>query len=259
MKSEIKKTCNVYIISWGNFHGQALEIARSLIGINGKVTIVYSDSDPGFLFSAIDGISLIKRPEQEYFGLKFKACINDCDADLMMIIHADTNSPDWRKVYNRCYESMLKNNVIGIWTPYIEWNARRPAITNISRIGKTSFFLSAWTDTTVFCIRKETIQRMKELDYSVSNYGWGITPMLVAHVCTLSLVPVVDYSLKVTHPSKLTQRGYSSDLAESQKKQFLKQLSAQEKIIHELMNAIQVRNKKIQIMKLRRINYENKK
>lgn len=249
MTPKNKKTCDVYIISWKDMHDNAIEIAKSLVGINGKVVIVYSDPEPNFLLPHIEGILSIKRPDEEFFGPKFKACLDDCDADLMMIIHADTENPNWRNLFSTGYESMINHSSIGIWAPYIEWTPRKPSRTNIGKIGESSFVFTAWTDTTIFCIRKQTIKRLRGADYSKNNFGWGITPMMVAHVCTLSLIPVVDYSVKAFHRSGPNKRGYPSETAAEQKMNFLEQLSPKEKVILKLMDAIQNRNEMIESLK----------
>ena len=84
---------HVFIISWAGQHDKAASIAGAVRGVAGKVSLVYSDPDPNLALEV--DCSLIRRPDELFWGDKFRACLDAFDADLMLVIHADCKCEDW--------------------------------------------------------------------------------------------------------------------------------------------------------------------
>ncbi len=233
------KSCDIYVISWFGQHQNAIEIAEQLRGLPFKVTIIYSDPDSE---CQIKYERSIRRPNDLFWGDKFKACIDDSDSDLILVIHADCVVDSWRKLATRAVEVLSRNSQIGVWAPYIEWPSKPPRATFINAIKPGPFIFSAWTDSLIFALRRPIVERMKAAKYEENIYGWGICYMFMACALSFGQLTIVDTSLKVIHKPG---RGYPSDKAANQREEFLKQLTPAESTINNLLYQIIERNKYI--------------
>jgi len=233
------RSCDVYIISWAGQHESAMNIAEQLKSLPFKVTIIYSD--PGDHIE-LRGARSVRRPNELFWGDKFRSCVDDSSAEFMLVIHADCKFDDWSALVKRSVDVLSKNSQVGVWAPYIEWPSRPPRTTMINALKPGPFIFSAWTDSLVFALRRPIVERMKSANYEENIYGWGICYMFTACALSLGLLTIIDTSLKVIHPPG---RGYPSDKAAEQREKFLQQLTPAESIINSLLSQIMERNKYI--------------
>lgn len=221
---------HAFIISWAGQHESAASMAREIRGVADKVSVVYSDPDPNL---AVDvDCSLIRRPNSLYWGDKFSACLDAFDSDLMLVIHADCRCEDWSILVQRCRATMQGDPAIGAWAPLIQGANLDIRKTHIAAIRGTPLVVVAQTDAIVFALSRPVASRMKEASYERNVFGWGIDDMAAAYCFTRNLLVVVDGSLPVDHP---VATGYSREAAESQKAEFMKQLTFMEAIQHHLL------------------------
>lgn len=221
---------HVLIISWAGWHKNALAIARSVREVADRVSIVYSDSDPALTLAG--DCELIRRPDELFWGDKFKACLDACHSDLMLIIHGDCGCDDWTSLVRKCHVTMDNMRIIGVWAPLIDWTPLSIRITRIASIESSSLTIVAQTDALIFCLSRPVITRMKSADYEGNVYGWGFDTMAVAHAFSNKMLAVVDESVPVRHPRS---RGYPEDAARAQCNEFLKQLDLNEFVQHRLL------------------------
>lgn len=127
---------------------------------------------------------------------------------------------------------MDENPIIGVWAPVIDWTQFNFHRTRLCEIKSTSFTVVAQTDAIVFCLSGAVIKRLRRAKYEGNLYGWGIDAMAVAHAYANSMIAVVDKSVRVNHPKS---RGYPSEAALAQCKEFLKQLTLNEFIQNGLL------------------------
>lgn len=230
------KSCDIYIISWAGYHQAAIEIANRLKNLPFKVKIVYSD--PSSTLELPD-VESIRRPNNLFWGDKFRACIDDSCSELMLVIHADCVFNDWRSLVLRGIEVHSRNDQIGVWAPYIEWPSKPPQTTYIKTLNPTHFIFSAWTDSLIFALKRPIVDRMMKASYEKNIYGWGICYMFTACALSSGLLTIIDTSLKVMHEHG---RGYPSGVAAEQREEFLTQLTPAEVIVNDLLFQIVERN-----------------
>jgi len=221
---------HVFIISWAGQHANAVQIANQIRGYASRVSIVYSDPDPAYTPAA--DCELLKRPDKLFWGDKFKACLDACNFDLMLVIHADCTSSDWPALVQTCHSTMDNNPVIGVWAPLIKGANMVLSKSHIVSIQASPLSIVAQTDAIVFALSASVIQRMKTANYEQNVYGWGIDDMAAAYCYSHNLIVVVDRSISVMHPELC---GYSRKQAALQKAGFMKQLSFMETIQNRLL------------------------
>jgi hypothetical protein len=219
-----KKSIHTFVISWFGKHDNAERIVGEVSRASDAVTVIYSDPDSNapvrFTCPAI------RRPNDLFFGDKFQACIDYCDADILLLIHADCNSDNWSKVPEYCRRAVEQNSNIGVWAPLVDfadWSLDR---TEIDKIPNSQLSIVAQTDAVVFALTREIVDRMRRADLKANVYGWGTDFMFNYYTYGIGKISVVDRSVLVGHP-----RGteYSGEIATSQLEEFLKQLTPAER------------------------------
>ncbi len=222
----------ILIISWANQHQNAASIAVAVRSIVQDVAIVYSDPDPSLSIPA--ECPLIRRPDNLFFGDKFKACLDAYRSDLMLVIHADCTCDDWAGLVRKCRAAMSAYARIGVWAPLIDYTGFSLARTRIGEIPACGLSLVAHTDSIVFAMPRPVIERMQAAAYEQNVYGWGIGWLAVAHAYANRKYAVVDRSISVRHPRP---RGYSSGDAAKQREEFLQQMLPEEVIQYRLLQS----------------------
>lgn len=221
---------HVFIISWTGQHENAASIAGMVQRVADKVTIVYSDPNQNLTLDA--ACAQVRRPNDLFWGDKFRACLDTFDSELMLVIHADCKCEDWPDLVQKCRATMEANATIGVWAPQIQGANMDIRITHIASIDATPLLVVAQTDAIVFALSKPVVARMQLSNYERNIFGWGIDDMASAFCFSRGMLVVVDRSLLVEHPVSC---GYSKKVAESQKAEFLKQLTFIEAIQHRLL------------------------
>lgn len=216
---------NLFIISWAGQHASALVIAKEVLTVTDRVTIVFSDPDPDLVLDCT--CRQLRRPNHLFWGDKFKACLDACGDDPMLVIHADCQYSDWAHLLRRCHQTVAANPAIGVWAPqidYVPWDIRK---VTLGSIASTPLLIVAHTDGIVFYLAPGIISRMKRARYDANIYGRGIERMFVAAAYARGMFAVIDSSLQVQHPRATS---YSRDLAHKQFLDFLTQLETMERI-----------------------------
>jgi hypothetical protein len=224
---------HVFVISWDGKHDNAERIIKAVASQSNFVSVVYSDPDS--TLSPVFSCPSIRRPNDLFFGDKFQACIDSCNADILLIICADCNCEGWSEVPERCRRAIEQISDIGVWAPLIDFTDWCLDRTEIDRIPNSPFSIVAQTDTIVFGLTRRIANRMREADLQANVYGWGIDSMFNSYTYSVGMISVVDRNVIVTHPSKTE---YSFQAATIQQIDFLKQLTYAERTQSCLLDAV---------------------
>ena len=224
------KPLHAAIISWQGLAQGARHIAQAIDGHVDQLTVVYSnpqgapESGPGDWVSVDNSV---------FFGGKFQCSITRGEHDIFLLIHADASCDDWPALIRRC-RAVHANDNIGVWAPAIDYTPWLDSRVELARAPASQLAFVAQTNGIVFSMSKPVIQRLKELDYSQNNLGWGIDWIAICYSYANNLHVVRDHSLKLRHPAG---SGYQGDLARTQMANFLTQMTLQEQLIYTLLNS----------------------
>jgi hypothetical protein len=227
------KSIQTFVISWYGRHDNAERIIRAVASTSDSVKVIYSDIDSNM--SETFSCPAIRRPNDLFFADKFQACINSCDADILLIIHADCDCDNWSEVPEHCRRAVEQNPNIGVWAPLIDFTDWSLDRTEIDKITNSPFSVVAQTDAIVFGLTRQIVDRMRKADLGNNTYGWGIDLMYNYYTYSIGKFSVVDRSLRIQHPCKTA---YSAELATNQQIEFLKQLTVAERAQSCLLDAI---------------------
>jgi hypothetical protein len=228
-----RQSIHTFIISWSEKHDNAARIVKAVAPSSDAVTVVYSDSNDDF--SPNFSCATIKRPNDLFFGDKFRTCIESCNTDILLAIHADCDCQDWSKVVRYCRRAFEQIPQIGVWVPLINYTYWSLDRTEIKRISNSPFTIVAQTNAIVVGLTRPILNRMKKANYDRNIYGWGIDPMFNYCAYSIGMISVVDASIFVQHPKT---REYPSEIAAAEQVEFLKQLTPIERSQSLLLDTI---------------------
>lgn len=220
----------VFVISWHGQHDRAATIANAIHRDGGDVRIVFSDPD---LVRVLDSdCPAIRRPDHLFWGDKFRACLNHCDSDTMLVIQADCECDDWPALVQRCSRVFTAVPQCAVWAPHIDGTPYASDGATFARLTNDGVWAAAQTDGIVLGLARPVLDRLRRAHLDDNLYGWGIDQMAVAAAYAGGWTAVIDLSQRVVHPAS---RGYPTDVAHAQWQAFLLQLSPAELKWHDAL------------------------
>jgi hypothetical protein len=222
---------HVFVISWASRHQDSLKIAQQIGSHANHVSIIYSDPDEQY---ELPFAGAIKVPDSLYFGGKFKACLDNCTSEIMLVIQADASCDNWPGLIEKCKAAFLKIKNLGTWAPLVDYTAFHLGRTFMCKLYSDNYNLVAQTDCTVFAIPKIVQDRLRSLNYENNVYGWGMDWAAISFGYANKMVAIVDESVKILHPMGTN---YNRETAYKQMLDFLRQLTMDEQIQFHLLQA----------------------
>ncbi|MDH4393602.1 MAG: hypothetical protein QE285_19535 [Aquabacterium sp.] len=222
----------VFIISWpaAGVEKNAEHIAGVLTGHCNHVNVIYSTADE---MPRGGSGNWIQVSDKKYYGHKFAEILNISRGGRLLQIHADALHDDWVRVVNAFDDHCDANEHAGVWAPDIDYTFWRTADVIIAKTNDATAYV-AQTDCTVWGLTRRVVHRLKQLNYSGNNFGWGIDWAAICFAYVNNMTVVRDLSTVVFHPRG---SGYANDQATTQLNAFLGQLTLQEKIAYRMLSA----------------------
>lgn len=210
---------SIGVISWQGKHAAAAAIAQSLSGRAAELVVIYSNRRARRETGAGRWVQV---SQDDFFGRKFSRLLQEVPkGQPLLLIQVDAVSADWAGLAQRCEDVLSRRPDIGLWTPRID-NTPFPINTVAVAQDEDGLWEVAQTDGIVLGIAAPVVDRLRQLDYSANNLGWGIDWAAIGF-CRLNGLKVVgDTSLRVHHPAGT---GYKAAAAYDDMDAFLRQLS----------------------------------
>lgn len=169
----------------------------------------------------------IRVPNADFFGRKFQAAMADFSGDVMLLIHADTAFADWPRLANRCRDAFATHPDLGVWAPDFTntpWETRFVALLDVP--GTPGLVTVAQTDGIITAFARPVIERLRCLDLSANNLGWGLDWAAIGYCLGNGLLVCRDTTLLVQHPKS---RSYLNSEALAQMAALFAQLTLTER------------------------------
>lgn len=222
ISSRSDPTIEVYIISWTGQHSKAAHVETELARSGVSATVVWSDKNEAL---QAPSPSWIRVPNSYFFAAKFNHIIRRFRGDVLLMITADGLADNWGAVAGRCRDVFRQYPNLGVWSPLTNYSSWQPKAFSLGNIRGTRLHLMFQTDSIVWAMSAEVVQRMREADYDANTLGWGIDTMACMFCHANDHMVVLDPEIRITHPIGTE---YSTVLADQQLREFLKQLSSKE-------------------------------
>jgi hypothetical protein len=192
----MKPSIHPFIFTWNRQFEKACVIEDALKRVLGKVTVINSDEH-----NSREG--WINIGDASYFSDQFRKALELFDGDILFHIQADVSYDRWSELvedaqlYFQYYDA-------GIYAPNVDYSWWTPERNDIEgkRLDHDHLRLVACSDETVWFIRKEVLQGMRErgIDLSRNTMGWGWDCMLAAISYSQRRPVIRDYNHTITHP-----------------------------------------------------------
>lgn len=212
------------VISWEGMYPAARAIATGLAGSVDSLFVIYSN----VLDEEEDGPGTWHQvPQDWYFGRKFAAALEIVPEDAtLLVVSADASSDDWADIVDGLRAALKDDPSIAVWAPDLD---RTPWPSNLvaeEPEDDKGLLGVVQTDGVVWALTPEILARLRELDFSSNNLGWGIdwAASGIAHLAGRRVVR--DLRRRVRHADG---RSYSTAVATQHLKNLLEQLSPEER------------------------------
>ena len=220
---EVQPRVTAALVSWRGMHDPAAAIATALDGVLDGLTVIYSNPEGR---EETGAGTWVQAAEEDFFGRKFQALAAQVPpGNAMLLIQADASCDDWPGLARRWAQMLARHPGIGVWTPQIDNTAYPFSLTAKRQWPQDGLCDVVQTDGIVLGIAPAVLDRLRALDYSQNNLGWGIDWAAVAFCGTQGLAVVGDPTVRVSHPAS---RGYADDAARWQMEAFFTQLTDEE-------------------------------
>lgn len=228
-------SCEVWIVSWTGQHDNAAHIQAELDAVGASTRVIWSDRNEGLQRS---GAGWLQVPNAKFLGSKFETILSHLDSDVLLMITADARHRRWASLYAQCIDAFARYPHLGIWSPIVDFSPWRIDMVKVANLPGTSLVKVVQTDSIVWALSRPVIDRLRGLDYSGNNLGWGIDALASAYCHANGLLVAMDTSVHVDHPKGTA---YNTELADRQFKTFLAQLTgAERRVLQELQSRIRM-------------------
>lgn len=222
----------VGIISWQGMNARAKATAEALCGAGLAVTVVYSSDSEADETGAGHWVRV---PQEQFFGAKFDVLLDHIAADeTLLLVQADAECDDWPALAARFTDVLTRIPGLGLLTPEIENTPYPLNVTGVGQYDESGLFEVLHTDAIVLVIAPAIVERLRGLDFSLNNLGWGIDWTALCHARAQGMLALCDRAIKVRHPEG---RGYDWLQAESQMREFVTQMTDTERDHYETIRA----------------------
>jgi hypothetical protein len=213
---------HIVVFCWPRVLQNVLKICDQLQHFDCRKTVLDASGTaaltvPGWEWLAVDpGL---------YYGGQFELASQLVSADVFMPIVGDIECEDWTAVVSLCRERFAAFQSLGVWSAELDNTAWRTDRMAVCQIPNTEMYVVGQTDCCVWAIARPIMDRLRMMDLSMNNLGWGIDWAAAVTCYAQGLLAVRDKRVCLHHPAG---RGYQTEAATRQMHLFLGQLTLSE-------------------------------
>ena len=178
---------SVYIFNWNRVSINSLVLYDKISKVLKNVTIVNCDEK----LILDQNIKHIQLDDSHYYGSQFTHAIRDVNPNSIccMIVGDNVHDNNFPLVFHNAVEA-FNTNSMGVYAP----NDRRSPHSNHLEHIIGSLYNVDNTDCGFWFINPMILASIKEFDFSISKYGWGIDFIVIAQARKQGFLVCRDYS-----------------------------------------------------------------
>ena len=225
-----KMKAHVFVICWPNVRDNVVAICEALGDLDCRKTVIDKSRT---LPDDLPGWECIQISDKNYFGMQMELAFRLFDGDIFISITGDAMCDDWKSLIKTAIERFETIPYLGVWSPEIDhtgWGTER---VSLGHIDGTELFPVCQTDSIVWAVKEPIVEKLRLMDYTVNNFGWGIDWAAVVLSYCSNHIAVRDHKVRIHHP---VGKSYSPGDADVQMVTFLNQLGPHERTILTMLN-----------------------
>ena len=174
---------SVYIFNWKNVTDNSLKLYEKIKPIISNTTIINCDET-----RPIDGS--IHLDDSHYYGSQYDHAIKDITPGniLCVIVGDNIHDNNFEAIFNSALSTFNSYNV-GIYAPHDKRSSHQNVI---ARYINTLFNVEN-TDCGFWFIHPDLVSKLRDVDYSISRYGWWIDKLTISYAKRHNFLVLRDY------------------------------------------------------------------
>jgi len=182
------KDIHVYILNWKKVSNNSLLLYQRIFPIIPNTVII--NCDESLILS--NDIKHIQLDDSHYYGSQYSKSIKHVKDGAIFCVITGDNIPDndFKKIFRRALRTFNTYNV-GVYAP----NDKRSVHNTVYENVKEKLYKVPNTDCGFWFINPFIVSILKNLNYTVSKYGWGIDVITIQESTKHGMMALRDYSI----------------------------------------------------------------
>jgi len=180
---------SVYILNWKKVTNNSLKLYEKISPIIKNTIIINCDE-----FTKLDNnIPHIQLDDSHYYGSQYDHAIKHVKNNNIFCVIVGDNITDnnFNKIFNSALDTFNNYNV-GVYSPH---DNRSPHQSRGEQINKNLYDVIN-TDCGFWFINPLLVKKLKNINYNISKYGWGIDIITIKEARKQNLLVLRDYSVE---------------------------------------------------------------
>jgi len=180
---------SVYIFNWKKVNNNSLKLYKNISSIINDTCIINSDEK----YTLEDNIKYIQLDDSHYYGSQYNHAIKNVKENNIFCCITGDNLCDnnFLKIFQSAINT-FNEFCVGVYAPNDKRSPHKARMTKI----KYNLFNVGNTDCGFWFIHPKIVEKLKNLDYSISKYGWGIDVITIQEAKKSGLLVIRDYSIE---------------------------------------------------------------
>jgi hypothetical protein len=194
---------SVYIFNWKKVTNNSLKLYEKIKPVVNDTTIINCDET-----RPINGS--IQLDDSHYYGSQYNHAIKDVKGGNILCIIVGDNicSDNFNEIFNSAVKT-FNSHKVGVYAPHDKRSTHQAVISKYI----DNLFNVKNTDCGLWLIHPYIVSKLRDIDYSVSKYGWGIDFYTIKYAKKHNFLVLRDFSVSTDQLDYTC--GYSYSLAKS--------------------------------------------
>lgn len=180
---------HVYILNWKKVNANSVLLYTSIQPIVRNTYIINCDEN----FVLDPSIQHIQLDDSCYYGAQFKTAITHVQDNKLFCVIVGDNKPDndFSKIFSAALNA-FNNHRIGVYTPHDKRSVHQHVVDTY----KDQMYNVVNTDCGFWFIHPKIYKGIRNLDFTVSKYGWGIDTIVIKEANKFGMLVISDHSIE---------------------------------------------------------------
>ena len=198
---------SVYIFNWKKVSDNTRLLYDRIKNTLPDITVINSDENYVFPIT----MKTIQVDDSYYYGKQYNTAIKNIPEGKILCIIVGDVSPDtdFQLTFTNSLLSFNLHNA-GIHAPNEVHTSHSTRFEHIA----DQIYRVPNTDCTFWMIHPDVVKAMRNIDYTISNFGWGVDVITIHYATLQGYLTLRDYAVDIHQIRKGT--GYSIEIAEVQ-------------------------------------------
>ena len=146
-----------------------------------------------------ENVSIVREP---HYAKRLIKSIEMFDGDVFFQVYGNVEFADWERLIAAAKDAFAKRNC-GIYTPNIQQTSLVNTEIKTVAFDDQNLKMVRNTDGIVWFVHRAIIQKLKAIDFSFSEFGWGVPSLACAYSYMLNKPVIQDNNFSIVRPQEI--------------------------------------------------------